>query len=209
LISVSALSKGFDVPDVTCIIMARPLKSSLSEHIQILGRGLRSHPDKTDCIVLDHAGNMMRFWDEMNEFFEHGAHELDDGVKKPAKAKKKGEKEGMKCPQCKCVHTAAASCPECGHVYPRRANSIEHAAGQLTEVLAGKATKQDKQGFYSELLQLEKDRGYKRGWAYHMYRSRFGEEPKGLVAMPIKPSPVVVSWARSRAIAFAKSPKHT
>jgi superfamily II DNA or RNA helicase len=44
LISVSALSKGFDVPDVSCIIMARPLRKSLSEHIQILGRGLRIFP---------------------------------------------------------------------------------------------------------------------------------------------------------------------
>jgi superfamily II DNA or RNA helicase len=207
LISVSALSKGFDVPDVTCIIMARPLKSSLSEHIQILGRGLRSHPDKTDCIVLDHAGNMMRFWDEMNEFFEHGAHELDDGVKKPAKAKKKGEKEGMKCPQCKCVHTAAASCPECGHVYPRRANSIEHAAGQLTELTGGNATKEDKQRIFSELLWLAESRKYSSGWVGHNFKAKFGSWPRGLVEMPIMPSPATISWIRSRNIAFSKQAK--
>jgi hypothetical protein len=55
LISVAALSKGFDVSDCGVIIMARPLRSSLSEHIQILGRGLRTHPGKEECIVLDHC----------------------------------------------------------------------------------------------------------------------------------------------------------
>ncbi len=59
LITVTAASRGFDVPDVGAIIMARPLRKSLAEHIQLLGRGLRISPDtgKTDCVVLDHSGN--------------------------------------------------------------------------------------------------------------------------------------------------------
>src|SRR5690606_37727785 len=84
LISVAALSKGFDVPSVECIIMCRPLRSSLAEHIQILGRGLRRDPDNPEkrCIVLDHSGNMLRFWQQMHDFFEHGVSELDDGKRK-------------------------------------------------------------------------------------------------------------------------------
>ena len=39
LITVTAASRGFDVPDVSCVIMARPLRKSLAEHIQLFGRG--------------------------------------------------------------------------------------------------------------------------------------------------------------------------
>jgi hypothetical protein len=44
LITVTAASKGFDVPDIGVVIMARPLRKSLAEHIQFFGRGLRAHP---------------------------------------------------------------------------------------------------------------------------------------------------------------------
>jgi len=53
LISVEALAKGFDVPDVGCVADARPLRKSLSTAIQMWGRGLRSSPEtgKVDCIA--------------------------------------------------------------------------------------------------------------------------------------------------------------
>ena len=57
LISVEALAKGFDVPDVGCVVDCRPLRKSLSTAIQMWGRGLRSSPEtgKKDCILLDHC----------------------------------------------------------------------------------------------------------------------------------------------------------
>jgi hypothetical protein len=55
LVTVSAATKGFDVPDLGCVIMARPLRSSLAEHIQLFGRGLRAHPGKEEVIILDHC----------------------------------------------------------------------------------------------------------------------------------------------------------
>lgn len=53
LISVEALAKGFDVPDVSCVVDCRPLRKSLSTAIQMWGRGLRSSPDtgKKDCLA--------------------------------------------------------------------------------------------------------------------------------------------------------------
>lgn len=55
LISVEALAKGFDVPDVGCVVDCRPLRKSLSTAIQMWGRGLRSSPEtgKTDCLARD------------------------------------------------------------------------------------------------------------------------------------------------------------
>lgn len=136
LITVTAASKGFDVPDIGVVIMARPLRKSLAEHIQFFGRGLRAHPEKSECIVLDHSGNSARFWEEWTAFFEAGASELDDGRPK-AKPKKTGDAEDkmMQCPQCKHLHPVRPFCPSCGHEYPRR-ESVKHLAGTLSELVA-------------------------------------------------------------------------
>ncbi len=116
LITITAASKGFDVPDIGCVIMARPLRKSLAEHIQFFGRGLRIAEDKVDCIVLDHSGNCARFWDDCNDFFESGVLELDDGRKKEKpKPQDKEEATLAKCPTCRHMHKAAPFCPACGH----------------------------------------------------------------------------------------------
>ncbi|WP_429498654.1 DEAD/DEAH box helicase [Robbsia andropogonis] len=138
LITVTAASKGFDVPDIGVVIMARPLRKSLTEHIQFFGRGLRTHPNKTECIVLDHSGNCERFWNEWNDFFEFGVTELDDGKKRP-KSKKKpesAEDKMVKCGECKHLHKPMPFCPSCGHQYPAR-ESVKHVAGTLTQMIAG------------------------------------------------------------------------
>lgn len=49
------LTEGFDAPDVSCIIMARPTKAR-SLYAQCVGRGSRRHPDKTDCLIMDVCG---------------------------------------------------------------------------------------------------------------------------------------------------------
>ena len=142
LITVTAASKGFDVPDIEVVIMARPLRKSLAEFIQFFGRGLRIHPSKTECLVLDHSGNCVRFWHEWNEFFAAGAVVLDDGVakKKPAKKPVDEEKEPMVCPSCALVHAPAVMCPSCGHEYPKRKNKVQHEAGTLQEIVAAQAS---------------------------------------------------------------------
>lgn len=136
LITVTAASRGFDVPSVSCIIMARPLRKSLAEHIQLFGRGLRICDGKVDCRVLDHSGNCARFWQDMQDFFELGVSELDDGKKKEKpKPKDKAEAEAIKCPQCRALHKPMPFCPQCGHEYPRKV-AIEHVPGTLKELIA-------------------------------------------------------------------------
>ena len=135
LITVTAASKGFDVPDIGCVIMARPLRSSLAEHIQFFGRGLRAAPGKKDCLVLDHSGNCRRFWSAWNEFFEAGAVELDDGKRKPKKKAAQDEDAYRKCPQCSALHKPMPFCPQCGHQYPKR-EAVKHAPGTLAELIA-------------------------------------------------------------------------
>jgi superfamily II DNA or RNA helicase len=204
LVSVSALAKGFDVSDVGVIIMARPLKSSLAEHIQILGRGLRIHPGKSDCIVLDHAGNCRRFWADMQEFFACGASELDDGKPKPKAKEKPKEVEPMRCPKCACVHSPAPHCPSCGHVYTRP-STITHVNGTLSELSGGAASSDERRTFYAELLYIAHERGYSDGWCGHKYKEKYGAFPRGMRPDPIPASAKTRSWVRSRMIAWAKS----
>lgn len=136
LVTVTAASRGFDVPDVSCVIMARPLRKSFAEHLQLFGRGLRIFEGKTDCRILDHSGNCARFWQDMQEFFEIGISELDDGKKKEKpKVKDKAEAEPMKCPSCRALHKPMPFCPACGHQYPARMG-VQHVAGTLKELVA-------------------------------------------------------------------------
>ncbi len=60
LSSVNVLGIGFDVPDAACAILARP---TLSEalHMQQMGRVIRKAQDKAEALILDHAGNTVRF----------------------------------------------------------------------------------------------------------------------------------------------------
>jgi hypothetical protein len=56
LISVQLLTYGWDAPPVSCVVMARPT-CSRALYCQSIGRGLRPHPGKKDCLVLDIVGN--------------------------------------------------------------------------------------------------------------------------------------------------------
>ena len=52
LISRDLLFEGFDAPRCSCLLRARPTRSQVVA-VQMVGRGLRLHPGKTDCLVLD------------------------------------------------------------------------------------------------------------------------------------------------------------
>ncbi|MFL5338169.1 MAG: DEAD/DEAH box helicase [Geminicoccaceae bacterium] len=51
----AVLTEGFDEPAVSCVAVARPTKSRPLFQ-QMIGRGTRPYPGKTDCLVLDLVG---------------------------------------------------------------------------------------------------------------------------------------------------------
>lgn len=55
LVNVSVLTTGFDAPHVDVIAILRPTESA-SLYQQIIGRGLRLSPGKSDCLILDYTG---------------------------------------------------------------------------------------------------------------------------------------------------------
>ena len=139
LISVEALAKGFDVKDVGCVIDCRPLRKSLSTAIQMWGRGLRSSPEtgKTDCILLDHSGNFIRFLKDFENIFYNGLIALDAGEKLDKEIRreaKESDREG--CPSC--GHTPfARRCMACGFEVQKQA-LVEVEAGEMLPVMLGK-----------------------------------------------------------------------
>jgi superfamily II DNA or RNA helicase len=57
LLNVDLFDEGLDVPGIECVIMARPTKS-LGKYLQMVGRGLRTAPDKEHLMLIDHVGNV-------------------------------------------------------------------------------------------------------------------------------------------------------
>lgn len=209
LITVTAASKGFDVRDIGCVIMARPLRKSLGEHIQFFGRGLRIHPNKADCLVLDHSGNCARFWHEWNHVFEHGVSELDDGKKREKPERKKEQDETvMTCPQCKRVHAAMSHCPGCGFEYPKR-KAVEHVPGTLKELLTVGSPKVVTQTLWPQICHVARERDKTkpsvkldggRGYALWLYREIVGDFPQGQwfeQTDPVPPTPEVLGKIKS------------
>lgn len=60
VINVNILSVGFDHPELDTIITGRPTMS-MGIYYQQIGRGVRIHPKKESCAVIDLSGNFERF----------------------------------------------------------------------------------------------------------------------------------------------------
>lgn len=140
LISVEALAKGFDVPDVGCVVDCRPLRKSLSTAIQMWGRGLRSSPGtgKVDCLLLDHSGNIIRFLEDYTDIYFNGLSALDSGEKMDKKVREDipDDYEAKACPSC--GHKPFVKrCMSCGFEIQAPA-LIEVHAGVMQEIVMGK-----------------------------------------------------------------------
>jgi hypothetical protein len=59
LTNCNVLTEGFDEPRVDCVLMARPTQSQLL-YSQMVGRGTRLHPQKSDLVVIDIVDNTAR-----------------------------------------------------------------------------------------------------------------------------------------------------
>jgi superfamily II DNA or RNA helicase len=181
LISVEALAKGFDVPDVGCVVDCRPLRKSLSTAIQMWGRGLRASPDtgKVDCRLLDHTGNILRFAEDYTDIFFNGLQELDSGEKLDKTIRRDEEKAKKGCPSCG-FKPFAKRCMSCGFEI-QSAALVEAQAGQMREIVIGKKKlADDSRHLYEQIVTHCRSYGKPetaKGRAAHLYRDIIGEWP--------------------------------
>ena len=127
LANVNVLTTGFDAPNVDCIAMLRPTLSP-GLYYQMVGRGFRMYPGKSDCLVLDFGGNVLR----------HGP---VDAIKVTEPGAGDGEAPAKECPLCHAVIAAGyAVCPECGHEFPERQVPQHEARASDAAILTGQVT---------------------------------------------------------------------
>lgn len=180
LSNVGLVTEGWDLPQLSCVIKARPTLSRSLDR-QMTGRGLRSFPDKRDCYVFDHAGNV----------FRHGfptdpeTYTLDGSEKRP----KPGQKLASikTCKKCFAVCPAQLeACPVCGTAFPKRIRVIREQAGELTEqrTMTARATHIDDSRRVKALAKWIREglhRGYSPARAGLIYTKVFKERPSEFI----------------------------
>ena len=186
LTSVELLTFGFDMSasanmDVTVesLSLMRPTESR-ALFGQMVGRALRKK--EQPAILMDHAGLRDKFGmpDAPQSWTLDGREKnTRDGAEKTIPVRQ--------CPTCYMVHRPSPQCPACGFVYPIAARMVEEVEGELKEVTReamAAVAKQERQvqgraDTFEALLELERRKGNKRGWAEHVWTSR-GNSKHGL-----------------------------
>lgn len=210
LVSVEALAKGFDVPDVGCVCDCRPLRKSLSTAIQMWGRGLRCSPDtgKVDCYLLDFSGNIIRFADDFSEVFFNGLDKLDAGEKLDKEVRKDEDHEPKPCPKCGAA-PMGKRCVRCGYE-PERPSLVAPLPGTMTEIMIGKKVlAPDAANLYAQLAthaKLHSEPEKQNGRAWHLFKDITGEYPpkswRVETAPIVEPTRATLGKIKSLRIAF-------
>jgi superfamily II DNA or RNA helicase len=214
IISAEMLVAGFDVTDVSCVVLATATKSEM-KFCQAVGRGIRRHDGIEKCIVLDHGSNFQRLgWpDDIEAEFD----ELDDGKKKEKKNKKKEKPEKLPkvCPSCDYLKPSGVHvCPACGFV-AKHIEPIETEEGELKKLKrkAKNYSMQEKQSFLAQLNQYAENKGYKKGrsgcfgWALMKYSEKFGCQPSSRMDWKAKENTgvEVLKYIQHQNIKYAKA----
>lgn len=189
-------TEGVDMPELSCIINARPSRS-LVFHLQSIGRGLRPKADGGNCLIIDHAGNVLRMGPvEMDHHWS--LDEFEVIYERDAEQEERKEKEQkiteFICGHCGTLFESAPRCPTCGEPVEKVGKDVKVAKGELT-LYKPKRKKKDteptmdeKQHWYSMFLYYARQKGYQDGWVSHKYKDKFGVWPKGMTDDPIPPS---------------------
>ena len=161
IINCAILTAGFDRPDLECCVLACATKVE-RKYIQMVGRILRTTATKKECIVIDCGNN----------FNTHGLPQ--DYRYHTRKPKRENELEWRDCPNCGSIEPYNAKvCSICGYEFNELAEENENKTKKTVkkkeiERLIKIKSMQDE--LFAELRKLVLERGYKRGFAYYLFR---------------------------------------
>ena len=205
------LTEGWDMPAVSCAILARPTKK-MGLYRQMVGRVLRPADGKTNAIVLDHSGAVFR-----HGFVEDRVDWTLDPEKRSASPTHAARLEGgdgsrlCECIRCGSLRVGGEACDHCGFMPTRQPKVVVFADGDLAQVDRDSRTAQsyydphERMCWHGMLTHIQMERGYSPGWISHKFKEKFGTWPATRIAQPVEPTPEVRSWVRSRNIAYAKA----
>ena len=202
LCNVAVYQEGLDVPDISCIIMARPSKS-LGLVRQCLGRGLRPSNGKRDCIFFDHGGVI----------YEHGlltdeiAWSLDGTKQAWAKKAPPKERAPVKCRVCHLVFEGSRVCPDCGtpcKTFSKDVDTLEAELAEVNEMV--KKTSADKRRYLGMLKFWVDQKGHNPKMVIAKYKTRYGVWPGNGIrdVEPIPPDQAFLNLMRHDFIKWAK-----
>ena len=197
----AVLAEGFDLPDLECMILARPTRS-LIRYLQMVGRVLRPAPGKQSALVLDHSNTV----ESLGFPTDALPLTLDMGLRK---AKKVAPPKLHICPQCKAVSKRKPNpCNACGYVPPKPLFDINQREGTLHEMQRIVPPQPERQRYFSSLIKICTDKGYNNGWVHHKYKEKHGVWPqRDLKWFPQEPTAEVwtdllaarIRWAKAKA----------
>lgn len=127
LCNVGVVERGTDIPRVGCIQLCVAI-GSVVRYRQMVGRGSRIHPAKTDCLVLDHGGNVKRlgyFEDEVPWTLDVSTDKTKDAASRPT----------IECPGCHAIYRGG-KCSKCGYEptkTERKSQGLDFDGSQLVE----------------------------------------------------------------------------
>ena len=168
------LTEGFDLPDIGCIVLARPTRS-LGLFRQMIGRGLRPAKDKPDVIVLDHSGGVYRHGrpDDAIEW----TLDTDRKARNVTHEARVGKHHDPLCECTACGHLRirGLACDNCGWEPQRPGRDVKVIDADLVEIGAARAdatrVAAEREIFYAELRGYQKTARrkdgspYSKGWA--------------------------------------------
>ena len=205
------LTEGWDMPEVSCCILARPTRK-MGLYRQMVGRVLRPAPGKFNAIVLDHSGAVFR-----HGFIEDRVDWTLDPEKRSTSPTHAARLERgycqrmLECTKCRSIRIAGEACQHCGFLPQRPPKAIVFAEGDLALVDRQRRAAQaisdpnERMRWHGMLTHIAIEHGYKGGWISHKFKEKFGTWPATRSAQPMQPTPEVLSWVRSRNIAYAKA----
>lgn len=214
LCNVQLATEGFDLPEIACVVLARPTLS-LSLALQMIGRGRRPVPcpqcraiphwSKTHCACGEPTvKRVLRLHDHAGVVSRHGLPDaerewsLTDSLRS---SKKAAPVPLATCRSCFAIYPPARVCPVCGVAPVAKARTIETLEGQAVPL-------DQVQPLFSQTLMAQAyrgwacegaEKGHKPGWAKVQFYRRFHRWPRKsemvLAAAPVpqeSPEPAAV-----------------
>lgn len=164
--NANLISEGFDVPACKCVVIARGC-DSVAMFMQICGRAMRPDGSNQSALVIDLRGAVHK----------HGMPDAERTYSLDGEAIRTQDVEPVKqCKRCGACFRPAVKCPRCGHTSPLP-ESPEVRRERL-EKIADAHTEDQRREYWERLQAQAVERGYKAGWAYHKYKSRYGSAPR-------------------------------
>lgn len=173
MVNVNLFTEGVDLPDMDAVILARPT-SSLSLYLQFAMRCLNPRAGKV-AVIIDHANNVEKFG------YPDSERNWLQLVKTGAKTRKNAETDNFNivtCETCFAVLESrtikAGTCPYCDALIKQKRPDKPVALIDLVEAARTENQSDDYHQLKTvgELYAYAKRKGYKRGWAYHIAKSR-------------------------------------